>query len=166
MPDTVTTPEITITPAAPAPEAPPAENFSLEYVQQLRGEAAKYRTEKKDAVEAAEAKAKTEWEAKINEQIGKNTELEGKLGAAGIELTKLRVALALNVPSDKVLAFVEILKGSTEDEITSSAASAKELFGGFKTTDPATDPTQGSGGGALPLNGDPLLNALKKVVGA
>lgn len=164
MSDTTATPAdtATVTPEAPVASA---ETFGIEYVQQLRGEAAKARTDKKAAVEAATAAATAEWEAKLNEQLSKHTELEGQLGSAGIELTKLKTAIALNVPSDKVLAFAEILKGSTEDEIKASADSAKELFGGFKTSDPPIDPTQGSGNGSIALNGDPLLAALKNAVG-
>lgn len=167
MSDDNTTPTPTPDPAPVAGQ----ETFSKDYVQQLRNEAAKYRTEKNDAVEAAKAAVQQEWEGKLTETASKISELEGQLGAAGIELTKLRIALELGVPSDKVLAFAEILKGDNEDAIKASATSAKELFGGFAappSNDPAFDPTQGSGrgGGALPLNGDPILAALKKAVGA
>lgn len=157
-----TTVDTTVTTGAPAATG---ETFSLEYVQSLRGEAAKYRTEKNSAVEAAKAQVAQEWETKLTTRNGEYTELESQLGASGIELTKIRTALALNVPSDKVLAFAEILKGATEDEIKASAESAKELFGGFKTSAIPTDPTQGSGQGAIALNGDPLLAALKSAVG-
>lgn len=137
--------------------------YSEDYVKQLRQEAAKYRTEKNDAINAAKAEITASFESQIAEKNTAFSDLEGQLGAAGVELTKLRTALQLQVPSDKVLAFAELLKGNTPEEIQQSAASAKELFGGFKT--PATDPTQGTGG-AVPLNGDPILAALKKAVGA
>lgn len=142
-----------------------AETFGLEYIQQLRGEAAKYRKEKKDAVAEAKEEVRKEWEAKLNEQASKTTESEAKLGAAGVELTKIKTALSLDVPSDKVIQFAAVLQGSTDDEIKTSGESAKALFGGFETNDPATDPTQGSGG-TPPLNGGPLLDALKRAVGA
>lgn len=139
--------------------------YSEDYVKQLRQEAAKYRTEKNDAINAAKAEITASFETQLAEKNTAFSELEGQLGAAGVELTKLRTALALQVPSDKVLAFAELLKGSTEEEIQQSAASAKELFGGFKS--PPIDPTQGTGGGGhIPLNGDPILAALKRAVGA
>jgi len=160
--------EVTNTPseaaAQPAPVAPPAETFGLEYVQQLRGEAAKYRNEKKDAVEAAKAETAQQWQGKISEAGNETAALQVKLDSAQTEMIKVTTALTLGVPSERVVQFAALLKGDSEEDIRSSAESAKELFGDFKKSVPATDPTQGSGGGAIPLNGDPILEALKKAV--
>lgn len=166
MSDTTSTPEGT--PADSAPEAtPPAETFSLEYVQQLRGEAAKYRNEKKSAVEAAKTETAQEWEGKLNTEKSKYAELQSKYDAKSVEMAKLLAAIELEVPSDKLLSFADLIKGDDEDSIKASAKSVLDLVGGFaEKPDPATDPTQGKGGGTLPLNGDPLLNALKRAVGA
>lgn len=164
MSDTDITPAAT--PAAGVPETHPApETFSKEYVQELRNEAARYRTQKNEAVEATKVAVAKEFEAKLAEKDVALTEVTQQLQNAQLELEKLYVALEAKVPSDKVRAFAAILQGSDRDSIAESAASAKELFGGFDTKSPAIDPTQGAGGGTLPLNGDPLLNALKKVVG-
>lgn len=159
-----------ITPAdsqpASVPETHPApEVFSKEYVQELRNEAARYRTQKNEAVEATKVALATEFEAKLAEKDVALTEIQQQLSNAQLELEKLYVALEAKVPSEKVRAFAAILQGSDKDSISESAASAKELFGGLNESSPAFDPTQGAGGGVLPLNGDPLLNALKKVVG-
>lgn len=143
-----------------APEA-----FSKEYVQELRNEAARYRTQKNEAVELAKSAVAKDFEAKLAEKDVAFTELQNQFNEAQIELQKLYVALDSQVPSDKVRAFAAILQGADADSIGASAAAAKELFGGLDTKSPAIDPTQGAGGGVLPLNGDPLLNALKKVVG-
>lgn len=166
MSDTDSTPTADVT-AAAAPEAHPApETFSKEYVQELRNEAARYRTQKNEAVEATKLAVAKEFEAKLAEKDVTLTDLQQQLSNAQLELEKLYVALEAKVPSEKVRAFAAILQGSDRDSITEAAESAKELFGGFDSSSPAFDPTQGAGGGVLPLNGDPLLNALKKVVGA
>ncbi|AVO25439.1 scaffolding protein [Mycobacterium phage Kykar] len=156
----------TETTSTPAPEATPVETFSRDYVQKLRDEAAAARVAKNEAVAAAEARVRGEYDSKLAERDTQYTELESQLGAAGLELAKLRTALELNVPSDKVLTFASILKGETEDEIKSSAQAAYELAGGFKTTQRPVDFTQGHGGnGDLPLNGDPIMAALKEKLG-
>lgn len=153
--------------SAAAPEAHPApETFSKEYVQELRNEAAKYRTQKNEAIEATKAALTQQFQGQIAEKDVALTELKNELENTKLELEKVRIAIEAKVPSDKVLAFARFLQGSDPDAIKASAASATELFGGFDSKSPAYDPTQGSGSNTLPLNGDPLLNMLKKVVGA
>jgi hypothetical protein len=140
--------------------------FGKDYVQQLRNEAAAHRTAKNEAVAQTHAEAKEYLDAVIAQRDSAFAELEGKLGAAGVELTKLKTALDLKVPSDKVLQFAAILQGTDEDSIKESAKSAKELFGGFKQHDLPVDHSQGSGGGSpMPLNGDPVLTAIKAKLG-
>jgi len=147
-------------------QAPQTETFSREYVEELRRENAKHRTAKAEAVDAVKAQLTQEYEAKLAEKDTAYAELQNQLGDAWVELEKVYTAIDAKVPSEKVRAFAEILKGSDPDSIKESAKSAKELFGGFGKADAPTDPTQGSGGGHLPLNGDPILNAIKKAVGA
>jgi hypothetical protein len=149
--------------AQEAHQAP--EMFSKEYVQELRNEAARYRTQKNEAVEQTKAALEADFTSKLAEKDVAVTELQNQLGAAWVELEKVYTAIEAKIPSDKVRAFAAILQGNDKDSISESAKSAKELFGGLDSKSPAYDPTQGSGGGVLPLNGDPLLNALKKVVG-
>ncbi|QBP31964.1 scaffolding protein [Mycobacterium phage Kristoff] len=165
-PDTTGTPQGTPEGEAKAPEAG-VETFSREYVEELRRENAKARTAKKTAVDEAKAELTREYEAKLAEKDTAYTELENQLAQAWIELEKVYTALDAKVPSDKVRAFAAILQGSDPDSIKESAKSATELFGGFNTKQPPVDPTQGSGGGKhTPLNGDPILEALKRAVGA
>jgi len=165
MSDTDTTTADTTIDAG-VPETHPApEVFSKEYVQELRNEAARYRTQKNEAVEATKTAVTKEFEAKLAEKDVALTELQQQFSNAQLELEKLYVALEAKVPSDKVRAFAAILQGTDAESINESAASAKELFTGLDQKSPAYDPTQGAGSGVLPLNGDPLLNALKKVVG-
>jgi hypothetical protein len=155
--DTVTTAGVQ---ATPAPEM-----FSKDYVTELRNEAARYRTEKNSAVEAAKAAVTEEFQRTLADKDVALTEVQNQLGQAWIELEKLYTAIEARIPSEKVRAFASLLKGEDKDSILESAKSAKELFGGTEQSYPAFDPTQGSGGNPLPLNGDPLLNMLKKVVG-
>jgi hypothetical protein len=145
----------------------PVETFSRDYVEGLRSEAAKYRNEKKDAVEAAKAEVTAEWEAKLAAKDVELTQLQSDSLGKDVTLYKLRTAIELGVPSDKLVAFAGVIQGDNEEDIKASAQSAKELFGGVRNNDPATDPTQGSGGRpVLALNSDALLQAVKTVVGA
>lgn len=167
MSDEATTPE---TPATTVQETPSAETFSLDYVQQLRQEAAKYRNEKKTAVEEAVTKLSQEWEGKIAAKDVELTEVTTNASSKELELAKLRIALRALDPDIKMdepsraEKLAELLKGQDEESIMGSAKSALDLFGGSLKPSRAVDPTQGSGGGVLPLNGDPLLNALKGIV--
>jgi hypothetical protein len=142
------------------------ETFSREYVQELRQEAAKARTAKKEALEQLRAELNGEFEKKQAGSDTKYTELQTDLGKAWVELQKLYSAIDNGIPTDKVRSFVSVLQGSDEESISKSVATAKELFGDLSKPSPAHDPTQGQGGKNLPLNGDPLLAAVKKMVGA
>lgn len=149
----------------------PAKNELPEWAQskiaEANAEAAKYRVEKKDAVEAAKQEVTTEFEAKIaalEEQI----ELEKQeAGNSRTEVQKIKAALAAGVASDKVLSFADLLKGENEEELTSHAEEVKKLFvtDEANTKSRATDHSQGSGSGSVtPLNGDPLLQKVMSVV--
>ena len=79
---------------ADAPEAhPAAETFSKEYVQELRNEAAKYRTQKNEAVEAAKSAVTQQFQGQLVEKDVTITELQNDLGAAQLELEKIRTAI-------------------------------------------------------------------------
>lgn len=171
MSDTATpegTPSGTPAPEAPKPMEPETPKmFDEAYVKELRNEAAAARHAKKDAVDAAVREANEARAAELVARDTRITELETELGKAWIELQKLHTTLEAKVPSDKVLAFVEILQGSDPDSITESAKKNLELIGGFdKKPVPGFDPTQGFGGRKddMPLNGDPILNAMKSVL--
>ena len=140
--------------------------FDEAYVKSLRDEAAAARVAKKDAVDAAIKEANEKFQAELATKDTAYTELQGELAAAKLELEKLYISIDSRVPSDKVRAFASLLNGSDSDSIKESAKAAYELAGGFSTKSPAFDPTQGTGGrDPLPLNGDPILEAIKKAVG-
>ncbi|QFG10386.1 head scaffolding protein [Mycobacterium phage Anthony] len=158
---TEATPEVTDTPLEPTPKV-----YDETYVKGLRQEAAKARVDKKDAVDTAVAALKATHAEELAAKDVAFTELQNQLGDAWIELEKLYTSIDAKVPSDKVRAFVGILQGTDKDSIQASAKSAYELAGGFSTKSPAFDPSQGLGGGKpLPLNGDPILNAMTKILG-
>jgi hypothetical protein len=158
MPDEVTTTDpnvIDVDPPAATPGQEP-KTYSENYVQRLRSEAARYRTEKTSAVDAAKEAVSNEWQSKVDG-------ITADLGDSWIYAEKLHAAINAQVPAEKVLDFAAILQGSDPDSIKASAEKAKALFGvPAKVT--ATDTTQGSGN-TIPLNGDPLLAKLKQLVG-
>jgi biopolymer transport protein ExbD len=140
--------------------------FDEAYVKSLRDEAAAARVAKKDAVDAAIKEVGEAHSAELASRDTAYTELQTELAQAKIELEKLYISIDANVPSDKVRAFADLLKGSDTETIQASAKSAYELAGGFAKKSPAFDPTQGFGGrDPLPLNGDPILQAIKNAVG-
>lgn len=159
--DQASTPEVAEKPMESAGKV-----FDEAYVKSLREEAAAARIAKKDAVEAARAELKAEYESQLADRDTAYTELQNQLGSAWIELEKLYTTIDAGVPSDKVRQFVAILQGTDKDSIAESVKSGIDLVGGFNQKSPAIDPTRGTGGrGELPLNGDPILNAIKSAVG-
>lgn len=155
------------TPEVDNPLEPTPKTYDEAYVKELRQEAAAARVAKKDAVDAAVAAVKQEYEAALAERDTKYTELENELGKAWIELEKLYTTIDAKVPSEKVRAFVAILQGSDKESISESAKSAYELAGGFETRPSGFDPSHGFGGKPkdMALNGDPILEAIKQAVG-
>lgn len=161
MSEETTTTE-TVTPAAP--EAPRQETFSLDYVQGLRQEAAKYRTEKNDAVAAAKAELAANYDKALAAKDSEFESLKSEMSARELELVKLRAALSAGIPSEDVLEVVTLVQGEDEESISESVNRVKALIGKAPSKDRPVDPSQGSSN-AIPLNGDPLLESLKKIVG-
>lgn len=155
----------TETVSAPAPEAPKVETFSKEYVQELRTEAARYRTEKNDAVEKAKADVIKDYEAKLSEREASFTETKSALSARDLELVKLKAVLAAEIPTEDVLDVVALVQGSDEETVSESVSRVKSLIGKNPPKDRPVDPSQGTGN-HLPLNGDPLLETVRRIVGA
>lgn len=145
------------------------ETFSKDYVQELRNEAAKYRNEKKEAVEAARGEAKAEvigeYESKLSDKDSVLAEIQNELSGTKLELLKLKSVLAADIPSVDVLEVVSLVQGSDEETVSDSVQRVKALLGKTPQRDRPIDPSQGTGN-VLPLNGDPLLDTLKRIVGA
>lgn len=142
-------------------------DWAREQIKKANNEAAKYRVEKNEAVEAAKKEVTDSFTSKIAE-LEAQIEAE-KLDTAGArtEVAKLKAAINAGITAEKVETFAGLLKGETEDELRSHAEELKALF----TTDEqpkstrATDPSQGHGASsATPLNGDKLLTDILKIV--
>lgn len=153
----------TVTPAAQ--EAPKSETFSLEYVQGLRQEAAKYRTERNEAVANAKAELQSEFEAQLATKNSEFTELESQLSSRSVELLKYKSILQAGIPSEDVFAVADLVQGNDEETVSQSVERVKSLIGKNPSKDRPVDPSQGKGS-VIPLNGDPLLETLKRMVGA
>lgn len=156
------TPEAESTPDAPEAKQ---ETFSLDYVQELRNEAAKHRTKAKEAGEAARAEVIKEYEGKLTEKDASLTELQQAHTEASLELLKLKTVLEAKVPTDDILEVVALVQGSDEESVSASVERVKKLLGKTPANVPAVDSTQGKGG-AIPLNGNPVLDMLKAAVNA
>jgi hypothetical protein len=159
MSEETTTESVTATPEVNKPET-----FSLDYVQGLRQEAAKYRTEKNDAVAAAKAELAAQFDNALAAKDTEFEELKQNVSARELELIKLRAALAAGIPSEDVLEVVTLIQGDSEESISESVNRVKALIGKAPAKDRPIDPSQGSSN-SIPLNGDPLLESLKKIVG-
>jgi hypothetical protein len=160
--ETPTTTEID----APAQEAAPkAETFSAEYVQQLRDEAARYRTEKRAAAERAKTEAAKDFEGKLSEKDSALNTLQDALSDRTVELIKLKAVLAAGIASEDAVDVATLIQGTDEDSISESVKRVKSLIGKAPEKDRPVDPSQGSGN-YVPLNGDPILETVRRMVGA
>ena len=156
------------TDAAPAQEAPKPvapEVFSKEYVQELRNEAAKYRTEKNDAVERAKADVIKDYESKLSEKEQAFNETQKELSDRALELLKLKAVVSAGISAEDALDVVTLIQGSDEESVSESVKRVKSLIGKTPPKDRPIDPSQGTGN-HLPLNGDPLLETVRRIVGA
>lgn len=163
-----------ITPA----EGQPADNvgsavlegktFSEDYVKTLRDEAARYRTEKKTAVDeskvATRAEVVAEYEPQIADRDSKIAELTKTNEAQLSELQKLKAVVAAKVPVDDIETVAGLVQGDTEESISESVKRVMSIYGRQAAKERPVDPTQGQGG-TVPLNGDPILNLLSRAVG-
>src|SRR5690606_13812448 len=91
-----------------------------------------------------------------------------------INLVKLRAAFGVVAPEeesgslfDKPSEIAELIKRSSEEEITANAAKLRELLGSTATPTrvSAADRTPAGKAEALALNGDPLTQSLKAALG-
>lgn len=141
------------------------EHFRKE-LSEARAEAAKYRTEKNDAVEKAKADLAAEYNEKIQEYEAQVAKIQEERGEALTYAERLKVTIQAGIDSDKALSFADLLKGETEEELLSHAEELKKLFVSEESPKnvKVTDPSQGNTGNPLPLNGDPLLNAVTSIV--
>ena len=154
-------------PVSAAQVADGINTFSLEYVQQLRNEAASHRVGKNEAVEAAKAATATGYDAKIAAVEEKFTQQGATLSARELELSKLKAIIAAKIPVDRIEEIAPLVEGTDEATITARVQTLKALMGDSAPARvPAVDPSQGgSGVPVIPLNGDPIMKLLNEKLG-
>lgn len=141
--------------------------WAREQITKANKQAAKYRTERNEAVEAAKAEVVASFEPKIEELEAQIAEKDSEISSARHEVTRVKVALQAGIDAARALSFADLLKGDNEDELRSHAEELKELFGPSGQDSGkrgAVDPSQGETGNPLPLNGDPLLQRVMQVI--
>lgn len=162
------------TPVDPADSSPATTSGELpdwakQKIADLNAEAAKYRVQKNDAVEAGKTEVRLEYEQKLAEAQSRYEQLVTDKSNADLALTRIDVALGIaGLPTSKVKQVASLLHGTTEAELRSHAEEVKSLL---QISEPAparaVDPSQGRGNqDVLPLNGDKLLEAVKRKIGA
>lgn len=127
-------------------------------------EAAKYRVEARDAAEKARKEASDEYLTKVTELSENNSALQAELDSARVDNMKIHAALAVGIPGESAAEFADLLKGTTEKEISEHAEKVKGLFDTGKDSKPsrAVDPSQGSQDGSSRLSaGQMLANAIR-----
>lgn len=154
------------TDAAPEAGQTPQETFSRDYVEALRNEAANYRNKAKTAADEARAEVAKEYKGKLTEKDTAFTALQNTSTEASTELLKLRAVIAAKIPVEDIEDVVALVQGSDEESVSESVNRVKSLLGKSPAKVAATDPTQGAGNGTVPLNGNPVLDILKRAVGA
>lgn len=142
-------------------------DWAREKLTKANNEAAKYRTEKNEAVEKAKQEVTESFTAKVEALEAQVAERDSEITAGRHEVEKLRAAIDAGIANDKIFTFADLLKGENAEELRSHAEELKELFVVEQTERSkvaATDPSQGAGGKTLPLNGDPLLESVMAVI--
>lgn len=148
---------------APVQSVEDLPEWAREKLSKANAQAAKYRTEKNDAIAAATAKITDEFSEKLSESEGKYAELQSQYRAKQVELAKLKAVLDAGIPGSTAVEVAGLVHGASDEEITAHVATVKELLAKSVVKDRPVDFSQGSGS-PLPLNGDPVLDALKRVV--
>ena len=145
----------------PAPEATDTEQqeqtFGLDYVQQLRAEAAKYRQDKKTAVKAAEDAITAQWQTKLDAATNESATNE-------IQVMRYQAMIDQGIPVEVMPDVISLVGGHDEETVAASVAAAKKLLGAT-ARDAAVDPMQGSGNRTPALNSDELEDSLRRALG-
>ena len=161
--------EETSTDAAPAQEAQEADpaqeqTFSLDYVQQLRAEAAKYRQDKKTAVKAAEDAITAQWQTKLDAAGAEYADLKNRSATNEIQVMRYQAMIDQGIPVEVMPDVISLVGGHDEETVAASVAAAKKLLGAT-ARDAAVDPMQGSGNRTPALNSDELEDSLRRALG-
>lgn len=143
-------------------------DWAREKLTKANNEAAKYRTEKNEAVEKAKQEVTDSFTGKVEALEAQVAERENEIASSRNEKDRIKAAIEAGIANDKIFTFADLLKGETPEELRSHAEELKSLFtvqdDNPKKKTSATDPSQGTGNDHLPLNGDPLLESVMAVI--
>lgn len=128
-----------------------------------RREAAKYRTKAKAAYDEGYEKARGEHADAYTQLQEQHEDTVFKLAEAELSMKRYKVALETGVEPGTVDEFASRLQGEDEDSLREDAKRLSEVFGLSKPKGRKPDYSQAAGN--TPLNGDPLLNAVKSKLG-
>ena len=117
-------------------------------ISDANAEAAKYRLKAQTAADEAKAETTKAYDEQLKALASEKTAIAAERDNAVTGLTKLKVAIAAEVPGEQAVVFADLLKGSTEDELKAHATQLKDMFGSPAGRQRATDKSQGAGGGA------------------
>lgn len=128
-----------------------------------RKEAAKYRTKAKAAYEEGYEKARGEHADAYSELQEQHEDTVYRLSEAELSVKRYKVALEAGVSPDSIEEFASRLQGEDEDSLRDDAQRLSQAFGISQPRGRQPDYSQAAGN--TPLNGDPLLNAVKNKLG-
>lgn len=128
-----------------------------------RKEAAKYRTKAKNAYDEGFEKARSEHAEAYSQLQEQHEDTVYRLSEAELSMTRYKVALESGVEPGKVNEFAGRLQGEDEDALREDAKRLSETFGLSQPKGRQPDYSQAAGN--TPLNGDPLLESVKRKLG-
>lgn len=114
-------------------------------ITEANTQAASYRAKAQTAADTARSEAKEEYDKQLRAMAEEKTSITGERDNAVTGLNKLKVAIAADVPGEQAVAFADLLKGNTEEELSAHAAQLKTMFGTPTGRPRATDKSQGMG---------------------
>lgn len=142
-------------------------DWAREKLTKANNEAAKYRTEKNEAVQKAVEETTATFQDKVSALEAQLQEKDGEIQSGRTEVEKLRATIQAGIPNDKVFTFADLLKGESEEDFVSHAEELKKLFvqeDNKPKNSPAVDPSQGHTSDTMALNGDPLLRSVMSII--
>ncbi|GGM64733.1 hypothetical protein GCM10012275_39170 [Longimycelium tulufanense] len=121
--------------------------WARDQITEANNEAARYRVRAREAADKARAEVRQEFEPQVSALEDEKAALAADLDAARLDLVKLKAALNAGIPGESAAEFAELLKGSTEEDITAHAETVKAMFSAAGSVRPprAVDPSQGLG---------------------
>ena len=117
------------------------------------------------AAESAKAEAIKEYEGRLVEKEQSFSGLREELDNTNLELQKLRAVLAEGIASEDALDVASLVQGTDDASISDSVKRVKSLIGKAPEKARPIDTSQGSGN-HVQLNGDPILETVRRMVGA